>query len=162
MNKPQLTETRWFSLSRRELLVLAIGVGAALLAAAAAEGISLLWGRGDVVVTARTDVPPQPARMDINTADDYELAMLPGIGPAIAAAIIEHRRTHGPFKSLEDLEQVKGIGPKIVEAIRPHAMCAPPRRRRRSQRQSKSKRKSKRKGRTNRARGARSLAVTDN
>ena len=125
MNKPHPTETRWFSLSRRELLVLALGMGAALAAVGVTQAVRLVWGHGDVVVTQRTEVPPAPALLDINTARDYELAMLPGIGPATAAAIIEHRRTQGPFRSLEDLRLVKGIGPKTIEAIRPHAMCAP-------------------------------------
>lgn len=125
MNKQQPTETRWFTVSRRELLILAIGVGAALAVVGVTQAVRLVWGHGDVVVTSRTEVPPPPARLDINTASDYELAMLPGIGPATAASIVEHRRTHGPFRSLEDLRQVKGIGPKTIEAIRPQAMCAP-------------------------------------
>jgi competence protein ComEA len=124
MNRPPEIETRWFSLSRRELLLLALAVGAALLAGAAAQGVRMVWGGGRVEVTARTDVVSPPARLNVNTANDYELAMLPGIGPATAAAIIDWRATHGPFRSLEDLEQVKGIGPKTIEAIRPHAMCA--------------------------------------
>ena len=125
MNKPADVETRWFSLSRRELLILAMAVGAALLAAAVTKGIGLVWGRGEVDVTAHTEVVPPPARLNVNTASDYELNMLPGIGPVTAEAIIEWRRAHGPFKSLEELAQVKGIGPKTIEAIRPHAMCAP-------------------------------------
>jgi comEA protein len=125
MNRQQPTETRWFTVSRRELLTLAIAVGAALAVVAVIQAVKLVWGHGSVVVTAQTEVPPTPARLDINTASDYELAMLPGIGPVTAAAIVEHRRTHGPFRSLEDLRQVKGIGPKTIEAIRPQAMCAP-------------------------------------
>jgi competence protein ComEA len=124
MDRPPVMETRWFSLSRRELLILALAVGAALLAGALTQGARMLWGGGKVAVTARTDVAPQPARLNVNTASDYELAMLPGIGPVTAAAIIEYRRTHGPFASLEDLQAVRGIGPKTIEAIRPHAMCA--------------------------------------
>lgn len=54
----------------------------------------------------------------INTATQTELESLPGIGPAKAAAIIEHRTTHGPFQSLEDLQQVPGIGEKICEQIK--------------------------------------------
>lgn len=124
MSRPPELETRWFSLSRRELLLLAIAVGAALLAAAAVHGVRAVWGGGRVEVTARTEVVPQPARLNVNTASDYELSMLPGIGPVTAQAIIDWRTAHGPFKSLEGLGQVKGIGPKTIEAIRPQAMCA--------------------------------------
>jgi len=125
MNRSPISETRWFALSGRELLVLAVAVGAALLVAAATQGIGLLCGRGQVAVHARSETPAPPARLNVNTATDYELTMLPGIGPATAAAIIQYRETHGPFKSLEDLARVKGIGPKTIEAIRPNAMCAP-------------------------------------
>ncbi len=124
MNRPPELETRWFSLSRRELLLLAVAVGAALLAGAATQGVRHVWGRGRVEVTERTEVVPPPARLNVNTATDYELAMLPGIGPVTARAIIDWRTEHGPFRSLEELKEVKGIGPKTIEGIRPQAMCA--------------------------------------
>ena len=43
---------------------------------------------------------------------------LPGVGPATAAAIIAHREQHGPFSSVDDLADVRGIGPAKVEALR--------------------------------------------
>ena len=56
--------------------------------------------------------------IDINTASAAELETLPGIGPATAAAIVEHRAQHGPYASVDDLEAVRGIGPAKLEAIR--------------------------------------------
>jgi len=57
--------------------------------------------------------------VDINTADASTLAAeLNGIGAAKAAAIVAYRETHGPFKRLEDLSHVKGIGEKTVEKNR--------------------------------------------
>ncbi len=58
--------------------------------------------------------------IDINTASVEELDTLPGIGPKIAQAIVEHRETQGRFASAEDLLQVRGIGPKKLAAILPH------------------------------------------
>ena len=117
--------TRWFSLSGRELLVLVISVGIILAVVAAARGVEFAFGREEVRVSEAADVMPLPARLDINTARDFELAVLPGIGPKTAAAIVEYRTAHGPFASIEALCNVKGIGQKTVERIRPHAMCAP-------------------------------------
>jgi comEA protein len=54
----------------------------------------------------------QPAKVDINKASLAELDTLPGIGPAIAARIIEFRTRYGPFKRPEDLMNVRGIGEK--------------------------------------------------
>ncbi len=125
MNRFSVTGTRWFSLSGRELLVLAVGVGIVLGMIAAARGALSLWGRTEITVTEEADVLPPVARLNVNTAEDYELSMLPGIGPKTAKAIVEYRRQHGPLSSLEDLTRVHGVGPKTVEAIRPHAMCAP-------------------------------------
>jgi comEA protein len=57
--------------------------------------------------------------VDLNRATAAELEGLPGIGPAKAAAIIADRATSGPFRSVDDLVRVKGIGPKTLEKLRP-------------------------------------------
>ncbi|RPJ56044.1 MAG: helix-hairpin-helix domain-containing protein [Acidobacteria bacterium] len=53
-----------------------------------------------------------PGKVDINTASIAELDTLPGIGPAIAARIIDFRTRNGPFRRSEDLMNVRGIGEK--------------------------------------------------
>ena len=57
--------------------------------------------------------------VDLNRATAAELDALPGIGPATAQAIVDHREANGPFASVDDLEAVRGIGPAKLEAIRP-------------------------------------------
>lgn len=59
--------------------------------------------------------------VDVNTADAALLESLPGIGPSLAAAIVEHRQRHGPFATVDDLIDVSGIGPVKLEQIRPQA-----------------------------------------
>lgn len=54
----------------------------------------------------------------INSADASTLETLPGIGPAFAERIIEYRTANGPFASIEQLKEVKGIGDKLIEKIR--------------------------------------------
>jgi competence protein ComEA len=56
--------------------------------------------------------------ININKADEQELQNLPGIGPAKAAAIIEFRNASGPFKKIEDLKNISGIGDKTFEKIK--------------------------------------------
>ncbi|MFO8006300.1 MAG: ComEA family DNA-binding protein [Candidatus Brocadiia bacterium] len=121
-----MERTRWFSLSRRELAVLLLAVSLALAAVGAAQAIDAIWGRGRLNVHGPGEASLPPARLNVNTARPFELATLPQIGPKTAAAIVTDRRRNGPFGSLEDLMRVHGIGPKTVETIRPHAMCAPP------------------------------------
>ncbi|MFO0787403.1 MAG: helix-hairpin-helix domain-containing protein [Phycisphaerales bacterium] len=62
-------------------------------------------------------------KVDINSAPPEELEKLPGIGPALAARIVEDRAKNGKFSRLEDLDRVKGIGPKLLERIRPFAIA---------------------------------------
>lgn len=53
--------------------------------------------------------------VNINTADAATIAMeLKGVGEKTAAAIVAYREEHGPFKTLDDLKYVKGIGDKII------------------------------------------------
>jgi comEA protein len=86
------------------LFVLTLALGAAappLSAAAPAAGVTV------------TEV-----KININTATAEELTALPGIGPSYAQRIVEHREKNGPFKKVEDLLNVRGIGEKTFEKIR--------------------------------------------
>jgi competence protein ComEA helix-hairpin-helix repeat region len=76
-----------------------------------------------MVITFTLSVIPvysaaQDNKIDINTAGVEELIKLEKIGPAIAERIIEYRAANGPFKKIEDLTNVKGIGEKTVELIK--------------------------------------------
>lgn len=62
-------------------------------------------------------------RIDINRADDPQLNILPGIGPALAARIVADREANGRYARTEDLTRVPGIGPRIVERIEPHVVA---------------------------------------
>lgn len=59
------------------------------------------------------------AVLDMNAAGTQELEELPGIGPALAERIVDHRAEHGPFAGPEALMDVPGIGPATWEDIRP-------------------------------------------
>jgi len=58
------------------------------------------------------------ALLDINTADAAALESLPDIGPAMAQRIMEYRKAHGPFRDIEQLQDVSGIGAATISALR--------------------------------------------
>lgn len=66
-----------------------------------------------------------PAKININTATLEELQTLPRIGPAIAQRIIDYRKEHGPFKRIEDLLKVQGIGERVFEQIKDRITVGP-------------------------------------
>lgn len=59
--------------------------------------------------------------VNINTADAQQLAALPGIGDTLAQRIIDYRQENGAFTSIDGLDNVKGIGTKTIEKLRPYA-----------------------------------------
>lgn len=61
---------------------------------------------------------PTSAVVNVNTADALALETVPGIGPVLAAAIVQHREEHGPFPSVDALLEVSGIGPATLESVR--------------------------------------------
>lgn len=63
--------------------------------------------------------------IDLNTARKEQLVVLPGIGPVRAQAIIDYRVQHGPFTSIEDINQVYGIGPKTVATLKELVRTSP-------------------------------------
>ena len=65
------------------------------------------------------DSKPQTEIININTAKKQNLVKLPKIGTVTAERIIRFRDDYGPFKSIDDLLKVKGIGPKTLEKLKP-------------------------------------------
>jgi len=70
--------------------------------------------------SAAASPPPAAASglLNLNTATVEQLDALKGIGPSKARAIVEYREQHGPFRSVDDLLNVKGIGEKLLAGIR--------------------------------------------
>lgn len=88
------------------------------LAAAGLIALASSW------TSASPNSPAAPAgeavsAIDINGADQAELESLPGVGPALARRIIDHREANGPFDSVDALDAVRGIGPVTIERLRP-------------------------------------------
>ncbi|MGA9752274.1 MAG: helix-hairpin-helix domain-containing protein [Acidobacteriota bacterium] len=59
-------------------------------------------------------------KINLNSASAEELDALPRIGPKVAQRMVEYRTAHNGFKTVDELRNVKGIGPKLLEAIRPY------------------------------------------
>ncbi len=72
---------------------------------------------------------PEPYWPDPNTDPPGPLLLLPGIGPTLAAAIVDERARGGPYRTFEDLGRVRGIGPntlaRIAPALGPHDRAGP-------------------------------------
>jgi competence protein ComEA len=77
-------------------------------------------GQHDANRTQAENPASDDSLIPLNKADAEQLQRLPGIGPAKARAIIEYRREHGAFESLEELLNVKGIGEKTLANILPY------------------------------------------
>jgi len=66
------------------------------------------------------DEEPGVGKLDLNTATTGQLQELPGVGAVLAERIVTYRDEHGPFTSVDDLLNVEGIGPSLLEKLRPY------------------------------------------
>jgi competence protein ComEA len=116
---------------RSQPLVAVIVAG--LLAAAAVWFVTAGGLAGRLVDHDAAPAVEQLFTIDVNTAGEAEMAQLPGLGPVTARRIADRRRDHGPFRALDELLDVPGVGPATLAAMRPHlrpiepvAASAPP------------------------------------
>lgn len=93
--------------------------GAINLAAPVVDGQQVVVPeRGAVAATGPSAAAASGATVSLNTAAAAQLEELPRVGPALAARIIEYRTAHGAFRSIDELGEVGGIGPKILAGLR--------------------------------------------
>ena len=106
----------WLNPGDRMLLIAVAVLLLALLAVhyAAAAGL----GRPRPTFELAVSLPSH--QVDINSAPEWELAALRGVGPTLAAAIVRVRTQRNGFRSTEELTEVPGIGPKILAQLTPH------------------------------------------
>jgi competence protein ComEA len=89
------------------------------------HGEPLPAGSGDPGAPAAGNPPdgsasvPGGSKINLNTAGVEELDGLPKVGPVLAQRIVDWRKEHGPFKVVEDLDAIDGVGPKMLEALLP-------------------------------------------
>ena len=76
--------------------------------------LATLVSAGAVLAAAK---PAPAAKVNLNTATVEQLTMLPGVGPKLAARIVDQRQKEGAFKSIQELMNVRGIGEKNFQKI---------------------------------------------
>ncbi|MDA0214323.1 MAG: helix-hairpin-helix domain-containing protein [Planctomycetota bacterium] len=105
---------RWWRLSKSSITILAIGG----LAVSVSAIIPLVLDR--ISPAIRVEAPS--FQIDLDRADEATLALLPGIGPVLAARIVEDRNRLGAFGGIAGLNRVRGIGPAISAGIEPFVL----------------------------------------
>lgn len=81
--------------------------------------VQLASSRVHSKTSERSRVSSSKLSIGLNSAEARELSLLPGIGPKLSDRVVQHRETQGPFESIEDLLAVHGVGPKVLQSLRP-------------------------------------------
>lgn len=103
----------------------AILVSVLAVAALGGDRVDEAAARPEMASTPSAAAQPRSVRtaranpIDLNTATEAELESLPRVGPALARRIVEHRVSHGPYRTVDELDAVKGVGPRLLERLRP-------------------------------------------
>jgi competence ComEA-like helix-hairpin-helix protein len=82
----------------------------------------VLWATQGFCAKKKPPVHP----VNLNTASSAELQQVPGIGPATAEKILQARKSYGKFKTVNDLEAIRGIGPKRLDKMRKYLTVGAP------------------------------------
>jgi competence protein ComEA len=119
--KPEQTENRYPILILRHRDQLVVGV----LVVCCVMLLLLHWcwqggHLGKLIEVERMVPGTVPYVVDVNQAEWIEFTVLPGVGETLAKRIVEYRVQQGPYRDLDDLARVKGIGPRTVERLRPY------------------------------------------
>ncbi|MBI3409831.1 MAG: DUF655 domain-containing protein [Planctomycetes bacterium] len=86
----------------------------------------LLFGQTLLTSFGARPTPSPAPRIELNTASHADLVLLPGIGEQLGARIIKHRDDRGPFKKIEELRKVPGIGPSTFDRVKDLVYIDPP------------------------------------
>jgi competence protein ComEA len=70
--------------------------------------------------TPNPSTGPAEAPVNLNTASLGQLDALPGVGPVLAQRILDYRTQNGPFTTIDQLQEVPGVGPKKFDSLKPH------------------------------------------
>jgi competence protein ComEA len=115
MSEPVPSRSPWYLLERDQAILYALGLLLLLTGA-----YCYVAGQWAAPAGVRALEPGQGIdyRVDLNRADVAELDLLPGIGPAKAARIVEYRKAHGPFQGAAGLAKVGGISRQCIAKLR--------------------------------------------
>ena len=113
-----------FPFRLRDQVLLAVVSAVALAFMAAYCWRTSHWG-AEPIELERQPQHEYDFKIDLNTATWVEWSQLPGIGPVLAHRIVDEREQNGPFRDIDDLHRVKGIGPKRIDAMRPYIRVEP-------------------------------------
>lgn len=83
-------------------------------------GIEFVHRGHSIDIDRSIEAPNVELKIDINQAAWPELTLLPEISETMARRIVEHREEHGKFKSRDEVTNVRGIGPRTLDAIEPY------------------------------------------
>jgi len=84
--------------------------------------VLVLWATLDLYAKKKPPLHP----VNLNTASSAELQQVPGIGPSTAEKILQARKSYGAFKSADDLQAIRGIGPKKLDKMRKYLTVGKP------------------------------------
>ncbi len=73
-----------------------------------------------ILMTALPSFAEEAGQVNVNQAGIEQLVLLPRVGPSIAKRIVEFREENGPFKAVEDVMLVRGIGEKTFDLLKPY------------------------------------------